>query len=183
MCRDSPPWPQPLHRASACDKHHPSPPHDWTIHLAIQRLGSANACSPNMDRPANHDPGGFPAKALRTCPHRRPSRICPRDASSAKRLRDFGSNKSDDDLVETVATQVAALTYQSQMTASSMANTSQCAEQQFAHLASQQNMMHKNMHQIIVLVSTLSFNQSNAEHGRAVGNNFEGNGGCGCGHG
>ncbi len=70
----------------------------------------------------------------------------------------LGQNKLDNDLVETVATQVAALTYQSQMTASTMANASQHAEQQFAHLASQQNMMHKNMHQIIAQVSALSFN-------------------------
>jgi hypothetical protein len=49
----------------------------------------------------------------------------------------------DNNSVETVATQVAALTYQSQMAASTTANASQLAEQQFAHLASQQNMMHK----------------------------------------
>ncbi len=61
----------------------------------------------------------------------------------------LGQNELDNDLVETAVTQVAALTYQSQMTASSMANASQHVEQEFAHLSSQQNMMHKNMHQII----------------------------------
>jgi hypothetical protein len=86
-------------------------------------------------------------------------------------------NESDDNLVETVVTQVTALTYQSQMTTSSTANASQRAEQQFAHLASQQNMMHKNMHQIIAQVNALSINQSNAGHGRVAGNNFKGNGG------
>jgi hypothetical protein len=60
---------------------------------------------------------------------------------------------------------VAALTYQSQMTASTTANASQCAEQQIAHLGSLQNMMHKNMHQIIAQVNALSFNKSNAGHG------------------
>jgi hypothetical protein len=35
------------------------------------------------------------------------------------------------------------------MTASTAANASQRAEQRFAHLASQKNMMHENMHQII----------------------------------
>jgi hypothetical protein len=40
----------------------------------------------------------------------------------------------------------------------------QQAEQQFAHLASQQNLMHENMHQIIAQVNALSFNQSNARH-------------------
>jgi hypothetical protein len=78
----------------------------------------------------------------------------------------LGQNKLDNNLVETVATQVVALTYQSQMTAWFMASTSQCAEQQFAHLVSQQNMMHENMHQIIAKVNALSFNQSNARHGR-----------------
>ncbi len=64
-------------------------------------------------------------------------------------FRILGLNGSDNDLVETVATQVVALTYQSQMTTSTIANASQRAEQQNAHLASQQYMMHKNMHQII----------------------------------
>jgi hypothetical protein len=95
----------------------------------------------------------------------------------------LGQNKLDDDSVETVATQVAALTYQSQMAASTTTIASQCAEQQFVHLAFQQNMMHKNMHQIIAQVNALSFNQSNAERGHVAGTNFEGNGGRGRGRG
>jgi hypothetical protein len=59
------------------------------------------------------------------------------------------------------------------VTASTVANATQRAEQQFAHLASQQNMMHENMHQIIAHVNALSFNQSDAGHGRIAGNNFE----------
>jgi hypothetical protein len=97
-------------------------------------------------------------------------------------FRILGQNESDDNLVETVATQVAALTYQSQITASSMANASQCAGQQFAHLASQQNLMHKNMHQIIAQVNALSLNQSNVGRGRVAGTNFEGSVGHECGH-
>ncbi len=89
----------------------------------------------------------------------------------------LGQTESDDNSVDTVATQVVALTYQSQMTATTAANSSQCAEQQFAHLASQQNMMYKNMHQIIAQVNALSFTQSDAGCGRFAGNNFEGNGG------
>jgi hypothetical protein len=61
----------------------------------------------------------------------------------------LGQTESDDNSVKTVATHVAALTCQSQMTASTAANASQRTEQQFAHLTSQQNMMHENMHQII----------------------------------
>jgi hypothetical protein len=95
----------------------------------------------------------------------------------------LGQNKLDDNSVETVATQVAALTYQSQMTTSTTTNASQRAEQQFAHLASQQNMMHKNMHQIIAQVNALSFNQSNAGCGHVAGTNFEENGGRGRGRG
>jgi hypothetical protein len=60
----------------------------------------------------------------------------------------------------TVATQMALLTYQSQLTASTLANTSQQVKQQFANLASQQNLMHKNLHQIIAQINALSFNQS-----------------------
>jgi hypothetical protein len=59
-----------------------------------------------------------------------------------------------------------------------MANANQRTEQQFALLAPQQNMMHKNMHQIIAQVNALSFNQSDARCGSVAGNNFEGNGGC-----
>jgi hypothetical protein len=48
----------------------------------------------------------------------------------------LGQNGSDINSFETLATQVVALTYQSQMTASSIASTNQRAEQQIAHLAS-----------------------------------------------
>jgi hypothetical protein len=44
---------------------------------------------------------------------------------------------TEDDSIKTVATQVAALTYQSQLMASTAANNSQCQELQLAHLASQ----------------------------------------------
>jgi hypothetical protein len=97
-------------------------------------------------------------------------------------FRIFGqtSIKLDDKSIDRVATQVVALTYQSQLTASTAANSIQCAEQQFAHLALQQNLIHENMHQIIAQVNVLSFNQSNAGQGRLWG--FD-SGGHGCGHG
>jgi hypothetical protein len=72
----------------------------------------------------------------------------------------------DDESADTVTTQLAALTYQSQLTASKAANLLEQVEQQFAHVASQQNLMHENMHQIIAQVNALSFNQSNAGQGR-----------------
>ncbi len=53
---------------------------------------------------------------------------------------------TDNNAIKTVATQVAALTYQSQLTASTAANSSQPQELKLAHLALQQNLMHENMH-------------------------------------
>ncbi len=82
----------------------------------------------------------------------------------------------DDKSADLVATQVAALTYQSKLTASTAANSIQCAEQQFTHLASQQNLMHENMHQIIAQVNALSFNQSNTGWGRLGSFNSSGQG-------
>jgi hypothetical protein len=58
--------------------------------------------------------------------------------------------------------EVAALTYQSQVTVSSAANSSQRQEHQYAQLVLQQNMMHKNLQQIIAQVNTLSFNAGKA---------------------
>ncbi len=81
---------------------------------------------------------------------------------------------SDDKSADMVAMQVAALRYQSQLTASRVANLLQQAEQQFAHLASQQNLMHENMHQIIAQVKALSFDQSDAGHGRLASFNSSG---------
>jgi hypothetical protein len=55
---------------------------------------------------------------------------------------------------------VVALTYQSQLTTLMAATLLQWAEQQFAHLASQQNLMHENMHQIIAQVNALSLTKA-----------------------
>jgi hypothetical protein len=62
---------------------------------------------------------------------------------------------------------LAALTYQSQLTANTAANTSVYQEQQLAHLAAQQNMMHKNKHQLIAGLNAVTFNQS--DEGRGAG--------------
>jgi hypothetical protein len=85
---------------------------------------------------------------------------------------------SDDQSADTVATQVTALTCQSQLTASTVADSIQRAEQQFTHLALQKNLMHENMHQIIAQVNALSFNQSNSGWGR-LGSFDSGGRGCG----
>jgi hypothetical protein len=68
---------------------------------------------------------------------------------------------TDDDSVETLATQVSTLTYQSQLTALMAANSSHRHEPQLAHLALQQNLMHENMHQLIAGLNAVAFNVSN----------------------
>jgi hypothetical protein len=85
-----------------------------------------------------------------------------------------------------VATQVAALTYQSQLTTNTAANTSMHQEQQLVHLMTQQHMMHKNMHQLIAGLNAVTFDQS--DEGRGAGR-FAPRGfsvgyrGCACGRG
>jgi hypothetical protein len=83
----------------------------------------------------------------------------------------FGSlacNDSDeDDSTETVAPQMAALTYQSQLTATMAANLSQQMGQYMQTLAHQQDLLHQNQHQMMEQMAALSFNQINA--GRGIG--------------
>jgi hypothetical protein len=87
---------------------------------------------------------------------------------------------TDDNSIETVATQVATLTYQSQLKASTAAGSSQHHEIQLAHLAALQNMMHENMHQLITGLNAVAFNISNK--GQGVGH-FTGRGNYGGGYG
>jgi hypothetical protein len=74
---------------------------------------------------------------------------------------------SDDDLADTVATQMAALTYQSQLTATTAANLSQRMDQYVQTLAHQQEQLRNNQHQIMEQMTALLFNQSNA--GQSIG--------------
>jgi hypothetical protein len=58
----------------------------------------------------------------------------------------LAEDDSDEESIDkNVTSQVAALTHQSQLTSSTMANSSQCHDYQVAHLALQQDLMHKNM--------------------------------------
>jgi hypothetical protein len=75
------------------------------------------------------------------------------------------NNSNDESIAARVAMQVAALTHQSQLTSSTIANTSQRHDQQMAHIASQQDLMHQNIHQIIVALNAVTFNASNEGHG------------------
>jgi hypothetical protein len=76
---------------------------------------------------------------------------------------ELATNETDEESInESVATQVAALTYQSQLMANRATNTSIRQEQQMGHLAAQQQMMHVNMHQLIAGLNAVIFNQGNA---------------------
>jgi hypothetical protein len=97
----------------------------------------------------------------------------------------FGVLAEDDDNNEasisaTVATQVAALTYHSQLTQSTATSTSQRQDQQIAQIAAVQGATHETLHHIIEGLNTLAFNVSNAGRGCYIGCGYGGQG-CGCG--
>jgi hypothetical protein len=79
----------------------------------------------------------------------------------------LAGNESDDDSTDMVATQMAALTYQSQLTATTAANSSQQMSQYIQTLANQQDLIHQNQHQMMEQMAALSFNQSYAGRGIA----------------
>jgi hypothetical protein len=76
----------------------------------------------------------------------------------------LGETKSDNEesITNTVATQVAALTYQSQRTQSKAANTSQRHDMQLAQLAANQEAHHTTMYQLIDSLNAIAFNIGNA---------------------
>jgi hypothetical protein len=84
------------------------------------------------------------------------------------------NNSDDESIAASIPTQVPALTHQSQITSSTVANTSQCHDQQMAHIASQQDLMHQNMHQIIAALNAITFNANNK--GRGIGSYAGGQG-------
>ena len=79
----------------------------------------------------------------------------------------LAANDLNDDSAETVATQMAALTYQSQLTATTATNLSQQMGQYLQTLAHQQDQLHQNQHQMMEQMAALLFNQSDA--GRGIG--------------
>ena len=79
----------------------------------------------------------------------------------------LAANNLDNASAETVATQMVALTYQSQLTATTAANLSQQMGQYLQILAHQQDQLHQNQHQMMAQMAALLFNQSNA--GRGIG--------------
>jgi hypothetical protein len=88
---------------------------------------------------------------------------------------------NDDDEATTASTQVGALTYQSQLTQSMAANTSQQQEHQMAQLSAAQDATHVTLHQLIDNMNALAFNVSDAGRCCYVGRRYGGHGrGCGC---
>jgi hypothetical protein len=77
------------------------------------------------------------------------------------------NNSSDKSIATSIAMQVVALTHQSQPTSLTVTSTSQRHNKQMAHIASQQDLMHQNMHQIIAALNAVMFNVSNK--GRSIG--------------
>ena len=71
-----------------------------------------------------------------------------------------------------MATQVADLTYQSQLTQSTAATTHQRQEMQLAQLAATQEAQHTTLHQIIEGLNVVAFNVSNT--GRGSGGRAQG---------
>jgi hypothetical protein len=89
----------------------------------------------------------------------------------------LGEEDDDEDkelITNTMATQAAALTYQSQLMQSMTANTSQHQEQQMAQIVAVQSAMHDTLHHIIAQLNALLFNASDAGHGRYVGHGYNG---------
>ena len=77
------------------------------------------------------------------------------------------AHDSDDDSADTVATQMAFLTYQSQLTATTATNLSQQMGQYFQTLAHQQEQLYQPQYQMMEQMTALLFNQSN--NGRSIG--------------
>ena len=94
------------------------------------------------------------------------------------------ASDDDDSVATAVASQVAALTYQSQLTASTAANSSQRQEQQIAHLAAVQDATNATLHQIIDGLNAVALNVNDVAGrnnryggGRGAGRNRAGRGG------
>ena len=77
------------------------------------------------------------------------------------------SDSDEEDSTETVATQMAALTYQSQLMATTAANSSQQMGQYMQTLAHEQDLLHQNQHQMMDQMVALFVNQCNV--GRGIG--------------
>jgi hypothetical protein len=78
----------------------------------------------------------------------------------------LAADNSDEDTANTTATQMAALTYQSQLTAATAANTSERTDQYVHTLAQQQEQLQQTQHQLMVQLAALTLIHGK---GRGVG--------------
>jgi hypothetical protein len=70
----------------------------------------------------------------------------------------LAADDSDKDTADTTAKQMAALTYQSQLTAATAANASERMDQYVHTLAQQQEHLHQTQHQLMVQLAGLTLN-------------------------
>ena len=78
---------------------------------------------------------------------------------------DVDDEDGEESIAESVKNQLAALTYQSQMTASTAANSTQHNAQQLANIEANQQATHSTLHQIIAQLNAVTFNASDAGRG------------------
>jgi hypothetical protein len=76
-----------------------------------------------------------------------------------------GEDDSDKEAVNTVATEVTALTYQTQMVTSMVANSNQQHALIMAKIEANQNSTHGLLHQTILQINVVTFNVDNAGYG------------------
>ncbi len=75
---------------------------------------------------------------------------------------DVDDEDGEESIAESVSNHLAALTYQSQMTASTAATTTQRNSQQLANIEANQQATHSTLHQIIAQLNAVMFNASDA---------------------
>jgi len=90
------------------------------------------------------------------------------NAFGALATEDDDNDNGEESITESVSNHLAALTYQSQMTASTAATTTQRNSQQLANIEANQQATHSTLHQIIAQLNAVMFNASDAGRGNQV---------------
>jgi len=78
---------------------------------------------------------------------------------------DDNDEDGEESIAESVSNHLAALMYQSQMTASTAATTTQHNSQQLANIEANQQAMPSTLHHIIAQLNVVTFNASDAGRG------------------
>ena len=81
---------------------------------------------------------------------------------------DVDDEDGEESIAESITNQLAALTYQSQMTALTAANSTQHNAQQLANIEANQQATHSTLHQIIAQLNAVTFNASDAGRGNQM---------------